>query len=296
MLDGPHLGTNQGHNGQEIQVERPNGQRLTGLAFANPIQDESGQLLGAVNVVVNITDRKRAEEALRESEDRLQILSRRVVDVQEEERRRLARELHDEIGQVLTAIGMNLQAIMAAGVQADPRRLEECLAIVDRAFLQVRDLALDLRPPMLDDLGLAAALRWLVDRQAQRDGLIVHIVAESKEPALPLELATACYRIAQEALTNVTRHAGARQVWVELQQGEDEVRLVVRDEGVGFDPEEARRPARGSGLGLLGMEERVRLLGGRIAIESAPGQGTAIRVRFPLTPSHDSGNPGRSWR
>ncbi len=210
---------NRGYNGREVQVERPDGSRLTVLAFANPIQDEAGTLVGAVNVVVDITDRKRAEMALRESEDRLQILSRRVVEVQEEERRRLARELHDEIGQVLTAIGMNLQAIMAAGGHAKEQRIEECLAIVDRAFLQVRDLALDLRPPMLDDLGLAAALRWLVDRQAQRDGLIAHILAEPGETELPLILATACYRVVQEAMTNIARHAGATQVWVELHAG-----------------------------------------------------------------------------
>ena len=202
------LRTNQGHNGREIQVEHPDGQHLIGLVFANPIQDESGRLLGAVNVVVDITDRKRAEEALRESEDRLQILSRRVVDVQEEEQSRLARELHDEIGQVLTAIGMNLQAMTVAEDQADQRRLEECRGSVDRAFLQVRDLALDLRPPLLDVLGLAAALRWLVDRQTQRDGLIAHVVAESTARALPSDLAIACYRVAQEALTNVVRHAG----------------------------------------------------------------------------------------
>ncbi len=288
------LRTNQGHNGREIQVERPNGERLIGLAFANPIQDESGRLVGAVNVVVDITDRKRSEEALRESEDRLQILSRRVVDVQEEERRRLARELHDEIGQVLTAIGMNLQVMRAAGGHAKEQRLEECLAIVNRAFLQVRNLALDLRPPMLDDLGLAAALRWLVDRQAQRDGLIAHIIVDSGEAELPFVLATACYRIVQEAMTNIARHAGAKQVWVELHQDDDEVELIVRDDGIGFAPEKSTRPAPlGTGLGLLGMQERVRLLGGRIDIKSTPGQGTAIRAYFPLTPSPSSGDPDR---
>ena len=217
-----------------------------------------------------------------------------MVDVQEEERRRLARELHDEIGQVLTAIGMNLQVMRAAGGHAKEQRLEECLAIVNRAFLQVRNLALDLRPPMLDDLGLAAALRWLVDRQAQRDGLIAHIIVDSGEAELPFVLATACYRIVQEAMTNIARHAGAKQVWVELHQDDDEVELIVRDDGIGFAPEKSTRPAPlGTGLGLLGMQERVRLLGGRIDIKSTPGQGTAIRAYFPLTPSPSSGDPDR---
>ena len=115
---------------------------------------------------------------------------------------------------------------------------------MDHAIQQVRSLALDLRPSMLDDLGLAAALRWLVDRQAQRAGLVGHFVVQSSGAPLPPDLAIACFRVAQEALTNVVRHARARQVWVELQEGEEEVRLVIRDDGVGFDPGEARQRCR----------------------------------------------------
>ena len=171
-------------------------------------RDQQGRWQGHYCFMKDITERKRSEEALRDYAERLQVLSRRVVEVQEEERRHLARELHDEIGQVLSAVSVNLHAVKGASAASARPRLEECLDIVDRAIQQVRTLALDLRPSMLDDLGLAAALRWLADRQAQRAGLVAHFTAQSSGAPLPPDLATACYRVAQEALTNVVRHAG----------------------------------------------------------------------------------------
>ena len=188
-----------------------------------------------------IAERMRAEEALRQYTERLQVLSRRVVEVQEEERRHLARELHDEIGQALTAIGINLEVIGRPCSPEDRPRIEDCLGIVHQATDQVHCLALDLRPSILDDLGLAAALRWLVDRQAQRAGFVGHFIDQLPGNAMHPDLATACFRVVQEALTNVVRHARARQVWVELQQGDAEVRLIIRDDGVGFDPGIARQ-------------------------------------------------------
>jgi PAS domain S-box-containing protein len=235
----------------------------------------------------DITERKRAREARQRYAERSSMLSRRVVDVQEQERRHLARELHDEIGQTLTAIGLNLQAVKGlCDLPAQPY-LDDCIGVVDRAIQQVRNLSLDLRPSMLDDLGLAAALRWLVDRQAQRARLTVHFAAQSPEIAIPQDLATACFRIGQEAITNVIRHARARNLWVELQQGENELRLSIRDDGIGFDPTGLRHGAtHGKSLGLLGMQERVELFGGQFGIESAPGgQGTRILVQFPIPPA-----------
>jgi signal transduction histidine kinase len=164
---------------------------------------------------------------------------------------------------------------------------------VDSALRQVRDLALDLRPSILDDLGLAAALRWLVDRQAQRAGLVPHFAVQTSGAPLPPDVATGCFRVAQEALINVVRHAGARHVWVDLREREEEVELVIRDDGAGFNPEEARRrAARGLSLGLLGVQERVGLLGGRVAIESGPGQGTTIRAWFPVATAPRPGDTG----
>jgi signal transduction histidine kinase len=256
------------------------------------ITDATGTPVGLMGLSHDISDRKRAEEARREYAERLQVLSRRVVEVQEEERRRLARELHDEIGQALTAIGINLQVLeRSCGPEARPR-LEDCRGVVRHTIEQVRGLALDLRPSMLDDLGLAAALRWLVDRQAQRAGFAGHFSAPSSEAPLHPDLATACYRIAQEALTNAVRHARARHVWVALEQDEAEVRLTIRDDGVGFDPGEARRRgARGASLGLVGIQERAEMLGGRVAVESEPGHGAGVRAWFPATSTPSSGGP-----
>jgi signal transduction histidine kinase len=264
----------------EAVRRRKDGSNLQASVVLVPVSVPGGQL-EIYAIFRDITGRKRAEEELRRYAERLQVLARRVVEVQEEERRRLARELHDEIGQALTAIGINLQVLgRSCGPEARPR-LEDCRGVVQHAIEQVRGLALDLRPSMLDDFGLAAALRWLLDRQAQRAGFVGHFSAPTSEAPLHPDLATACYRIAQEALTNVVRHARARHVWVELLQGDDEVILTIRDDGVGFDPEDARgRAARGESFGLLGIRERVELLGGRVDIRSQPGQGSTIRVRL----------------
>jgi signal transduction histidine kinase len=223
-------------------------------------------------------------EEVRAARERLQTLSRRLIEVQEMERRTIARELHDEIGQALTAVKINLQAVQRLpDAAAFAPRLEDSMSIIERTLQQVRTLSLDLRPSMLDDLGLVSALRWYVDRQAQRTGVVAQFTADPLDARLPPELETTCFRVAQEALTNVARHAQARHVNVRLRQREAELELVVEDDGSGFDVPAARaRAARGVSMGLLGMEERVLLVGGRIDITSAPGRGTEVRARFPL--------------
>ena len=269
----------------EVMRRRKDGSRLHVSMIRVPVSVPGGQF-EIYAIFRDVTERKRADAALHQYANRLRVLSRHVVEVQEEERRHLARELHDEIGQVLTTIGIHLYAAKRVCDAAAWPRLEESIKIVDEATQQVRNLSLDLRPSMLDDLGLAATLRWLVDRQVQRTGLVAHFAVESSGAPLPPDVAIAGFRAAQEALTNVVRHARARHVWVELRQGEEEVDLAIRDDGVGFDPEAARgRAARGESFGLVGMQERVELLDGRVEIRSQPGQGTSIRVRLPLTPS-----------
>jgi signal transduction histidine kinase len=268
----------------EFAMDTPSGQRIFHV-FKFPLREGTGRVEGVGGISLDLTEGKRAEEALRQYAERLQALSRRVVEVQEEERRHLARELHDEVGQILSAISINLQTVKSASDAAFWPRLEENISLVDRAIHQVRSLAFELRPAMLDDLGLAATVRWYADRQAQRAGLVVHSTDESSGRRLATDLETACYRVVQEALTNVVRHARARQVWIDLREENQELSLVVRDDGAGFDPPAVRqRAAQGAGFGLLAMQERVHLLGGQIDIESVPGQGTAIRVRFPTPP------------
>ncbi len=152
---------------RELVIGRPDGTRVPVLANVVPLRDAEGALIGVVSCLQDITDRKQAEERLQESNDKLQLLSRRLVESQETERRHIARELHDEVGQTLTVAEMNLQAVMQSS-RASPltRRLKESLQAVERVLAQVRDLSLNLRPSMLDDLGLESALRWYINRQA----------------------------------------------------------------------------------------------------------------------------------
>jgi PAS domain S-box-containing protein len=233
-----------------------------------------------------VIEHARLFEQVRAGRERAQLLSQQLMEAQEAERRRLARELHDEIGQALTAVKLNLQGVQrAAGDPAAMPRLEESLAIVDRALQQVRNLSLDLRPSLLDDLGLVAALRWYVDRVAQRAGFTAEFIAEPPGIRAPASLETTCFRVAQEALTNVVRHARAQRVRVELRSADGELHLRVRDDGAGFDVAEARqRAVRGGSLGLLGMQERVALIRGRIKIHSASGKGAEVHVSLPLAP------------
>jgi signal transduction histidine kinase len=212
-----------------------------------------------------------------------------LTDAQEAERRAIARELHDEIGQQLYAVSANLEALhITADAVTLAGRLDDSAALVDQAIQQVRDLALELRPSMLDDFGLLPALSWLVERQAQRAGYQVDFAAEPPDLQLPASLDTAVYRVVQIALTNVARHAQARHATVTVRRQGPELELLIHDDGVGFDVAAAlERAQQGATLGLASMQERVRLAGGTLEITSAPGQGATIQARFPIEP------PGR---
>ncbi len=227
----------------------------------------------------DITDRVRAAEALKDAGERQRALSRRLLEVQEEERRRLAMDLHDEVGQALTAIKINLLAAQRQGAAAEsgPAAAGDSLAILDDLTHRVRDLSLDLRPASLDDLGLAEAVRWLGERQAERAGWALRLEVEEDLADVSTEQATACYRVVQEALTNILRHAGASRVEIGLRRLQDTLHLQICDDGRGFDPQ-----AGGQGLGLLTMQERVKHVGGEWAVVTAPGAGTEIRVAIPV--------------
>jgi signal transduction histidine kinase len=227
-------------------------------------------------------DNRRLLARLQAIRERLEMLTRRLVEVQEEERHRLARELHDEIGQTLTAVKINLQTLKRRldGAEAN-RRLDDSIVITDRALQQVRSLSLDLRPSLLDDLGLVAALRWYMDNQNQRGKFEAQLVVEPPQLQLPGDLEVACFRIVQEALTNVMRHAEASHVQITLLRKNGQVELFIGDDGVGFDVLAASEESRlGRSMGLMGMEERARLLGGMLDIQSGPGNGTRIRAVF----------------
>lgn len=247
-------------------------------------EDELTLLRGIADQVTQALINVRLFEQVRAGQQRLKQLSRRLVEAQETERRHIARELHDEIGQALTVLKINLQASKRA---ADGAKLQELLEasldIVEATLQQVRDLSLNLRPSLLDDLGLAPALRWFLDRQSQQTGFDTHFSAGDIPAALPPDLEIAYFRIAQEALTNIIRHAKAQHVSVELRMSAGELHLTIQDDGVGFDvPQALRETAHGISLGLANMQERAQLAGGRITITSAPDKGTRIHVCTPV--------------
>lgn len=223
-------------------------------------------------------------EQVRTGRERLQALSDRLVQAQEEERRRLARELHDEVGQALTAVHLNVQLL--AGLH-DPQeraaRLEESTALVESVLNQVRAMSLELRPSILDDLGLVPAVRWLLARQAERVGFAVQFEADHAEERYERTVETTCFRVVQEALNNIARYARARHVRVALAQQSGALALIVQDDGVGFDVAAARRAVtQGHSLGLLNMQERIEFAGGKFTIDSVPGCGTTIQAWLPL--------------
>jgi len=249
---------------------------------AGGVTDQPLRMRGAV---VEITERKRAELELQESSQQLETLSRRLLIAQETERRHIARELHDEIGQLLTVIKLDLQTVLRQpGTSALAPALKEGMESVDRVVARVRDLSLDLRPSMLDDLGLIPTLRWYVQRQMSRFGVDIALKLPPSLPRLASEIETACFRIVQEALTNIARHASATHIVVTLATPDSSIALTVHDDGQGFDVTAVHHKTLvGGGVGLLGMKERAELAGGIFHLASGLGQGTTIEVHFPFS-------------
>jgi PAS domain S-box-containing protein len=278
----------------DLPLETSTGKSISVEFVSNVYQVNGGRVIQCN--IRNITERKQAEAKRKEYSRKLQVLSRRLVEAQETERRNIARELHDEIGQALTVMQLNLQAMLESpNANGLTPRLNENLKVVERVLEQVQDISLDLRPSILDDLGLEPALRWYTERQAALVELKVEFHADRLEQRLDPVIETECFRVAQEALTNVVRHAQAKAVTVELRKEDGQLHLRVRDDGVGFDVAPVREQAvRGASLGLLSMEERASLAGGGLEFKSNPGQGTEVHAWFPLkwqTPSSESETP-----
>jgi len=221
----------------------------------------------------------------RENRRALQRLSERLVNAQEQERRAIARELHDEIGQALTAIKMELVVAERSWPPADDRR-ESCLGearvITDRALNAVRDLSKLLHPPLLDDLGLIATLEWYLRAFARRTGVRADLQHDGPGDRVAPLVETTAYRIVQEALTNIARHARATSCRVAVGRTPDTIVVAVEDDGVGFDLAARERDGSHQGVGLLGIRERVQNLGGRFHLDSAPGKGTRLTVELPV--------------
>jgi PAS domain S-box-containing protein len=266
----------------EVVRQRKDGSRLHVSVAGVPVS-VPGRQIAAYGIYRDITERKRAEEELQRSFRQLRELTARLQSVREEERTRVAREIHDELGQALTAIKIDLASLIRA-LRADQKeeleKAESILRLVDQTILSVRRIATELRPGILDDLGLVAAVEWAAEEFEARTGTKCQLDLPEGDIVLDQERTTAIFRIFQETLTNVTRHAQATQVEVRLGREDGNIVLEVRDNGCGIGEEQL---SSGRSLGILGMRERALLLRGELTITGAPGKGTIVKVLIPET-------------
>jgi two-component system sensor histidine kinase UhpB len=266
----------------EARYRRKDGEPVWMLTTMAVIPGPDGAPRHVITIVEDITAQRRAQEELEASRAELRALSQKLLGVQEAERTRLARELHDQIGQALSAVMISLESLVRP-TPSERRRASpvlDSMAVVERAIEQVRTLSFDLRPAMLDDLGLAAAAAAYCKRQSKLAGIEVDLDIGPLTGAPPKEVEVACFRILQEAVTNVLRHAEAKRLTVRLGGDERELDLAVEDDGRGFDPERQREAGPGGHLGILGMRERAELVGGTVHVDSAPGRGTFVQAHF----------------
>ena len=273
LLEGKPIGSFSLYASEIYHFHEERMQLLNGLA---------GNIGFALDRFEQENRRRRAEAEILETRQQLQALSTRLLEVQEQERRDISRALHDEIGQSLTLVKIKLQMALRRGGN-DRGLTEECVEITSQTLEQVRTMSLNLRPPALDDLGLEAALQWALDRQEGATGWEIEFSADPVPERLATETETACFRVAQEALTNAARHAQAKKIAVHLRITGEHLELSVQDDGCGFDQEAVRRrPADRSSLGLISMKERAALAGGSLNIQSTIGSGTTVLAKFPL--------------
>jgi len=264
----------------EVKLSRKDGRVLDCLITSTVWRAANGEVIGYQSIIRDITDRKQAEKAMRE-------LSGRLLHVQDEERRRLARELHDATAQTLVALAMNLALLKesAAELNANSNKiLCESLALAQQCSREIRTLSYLLHPPLLEELGLASTLRWYAEGFAKRSGLEVTLELPCDLTRLSLEVETTLFRIVQESLTNIHRHSGSPTAMIRMVQDGTHLCLEVADQGAGMPPaalERTRSGAAALGVGIAGMRERARQLRGRLEIDSRRG-GTTIRAILPL--------------
>lgn len=272
----------QGRSGTlEFEIIGLKGRRRWVATHTVPLRDASGTIQAALGITRDITEARRAEEQIRASRAALRSLATRQQDVREDERTRIAREIHDTLGQALTALKLQLSAAQEAAAKDAPAlktRLQETTLTVDDLVKSVRRIASDLRPPILDQLGLPAAVEWQAQDFTRRTGIRCEAAVLPTEGAISDELATSVFRIVQEALTNVLRHAGATRVDIELGTKGGCVALEINDDGTGIT--EAGTMGPGS-LGILGMRERAAALGGVLEVTPRAGGGTRVAAWFP---------------
>jgi len=280
----------QGVSSHEIQfrIRKPDGQIRWIEHACQSVRSPQGEFLGYRVSNRDVTERKLAEELLQRSEEELRRLSTRLLSVQEEERKRIARELHDGIGQSLSALKFllenNLQVMKKNSIPGDLHPLESMIPMLGNAIEEVRQMQTDLRPPILDDLGIRATLSWFC-REYQKiySGIRIEQEIEVQESEIPHDLKTVIYRVLQEAMNNIAKHSGANRVRLSLAKRNGWIQLRVEDNGSGFEPRKVLSEERtGYGFGLTSMRERTELSGGSFSIESIAGGGTILQASWKL--------------
>jgi two-component system, NarL family, sensor histidine kinase UhpB len=245
------------------------------------VDPEADQLASTFNMMLEAID------------DATRLRASQIINAQEQERKRIARELHDETSQVLTSLLISLAILEESITTQEAReRIADTRKLAHQTLRAIRNLSIDLRPSALDDLGLLPALRWYVKEYQQKCAIEVEFAATGFKGRLPAEMETALYRIVQESLTNTARHANARKVIITMREDEDMVFATIADDGCGFDMDALRKsPDQDRGLGLAGMNERALLLDGSLTINASPGHGTVIEVQMPLEPTEGLSTP-----
>jgi PAS domain S-box-containing protein len=284
-----HLGGLQecalGHH--EITWIRKDGGKVYSIFSPRLLFDDQSRFRGCFAVVTDITDRKGIENALKESESRLRVLSSHVITAQEEERKRIARELHDQLGQDLASLKLQVRSVQRNLSPADGEligKCEEILAYVDTVIENVRRLYMDLTPVALEDFGFADAIRWMVDSFCRHHGLEQKVEVEEVGHLFSSQAQMTAYRIVQEALNNVAKHAKARSVQILAAKRGFNVEIQVQDDGEGFEREAVReRGRKGEGLGLSFMDERAWMLGGKLSVDTEVGKGTRVTLTVPIS-------------
>ena len=274
------IAATQGRAEDEGWRLRRDGSRFRAHVVITAVHDAAGALVGFTKVTRDVTELRQTEAELAQYRGQLQALAARIESAQEEERSRIAREIHDELGQALTILKLDL-GWLRANLPRRPavsRRIRAMDEILDRTLDALRRLAADLRPTVLDQLGLSAGIRSFARDFEARTGVRTRVNVAAPDIRLDRDLATTAYRIFQEALTNVARHAGARRVDIALHASPEEISLEVRDDGRGISEQELASPGS---LGLLGMRERARSQGGDVLITGTPGRGTIVRATLP---------------
>jgi PAS domain S-box-containing protein len=273
--------------GLELTILRPDGTVSYIFTTGEAEFGQNGKVKGLFGTTQDITERKLAEKTLKEQSEQLRVLSAKLSEAEEAERRRIARELHDQVGQNLTVVGINLNILRSmlpeeSMKMLQSRLLEDSITLVEHTTEFTRSLMADLRPPDMDDYGLVTAIRWYSERFSMRTGVGVIMEGQEINPRPTTYIENNVFRIVQEVLTNISKHAGATHAKINVYVAEGKLKIAIVDDGVGFDPDKVNKAGEHYGWGLMTMAERAEAIGGCFSLKSEMGRGTRVNVEVPL--------------